>query len=219
LQDYEFLINFLIAVVSGIIGAYFGHLFSVRQVKKKDFIAPMRQLYGISCKIMEKTDAEKLDYLYNKLIQTTIEEKKREIALRDLHLKDSKFRLELGPLAMAQINFWHSYSCLIDVVEECRHFEKEYSNLEKSGLIQSLKKHHKGLYSSLWDFESYSNTIVEHTKGLGDKIIRAYELENDHGLETILKEENFEVLQSLSIAISNLFRSGSQLQKQLEKII
>jgi len=217
--NYEGLIlTFILGLISGLSIEFLRHSLSKRRKKEEDFLPHMRKLYGILCRILRKKEAQHLMNLHNKLINTKIEEKKREIALKDLQLEDSEFRRELGPLAMAETFFWHSYNCLLDVIEECRIFVDEYSKIEEKGLIPTLKKYHVNLYRSLWDFHSYAQTIVEHTNKWKIELIDARE-NGERGFETILKEENIASLNGLNIAISNLFRSGSQLEKDLEKII
>ncbi len=215
----ELIFTFFSGLIIGIILEFIRHSLSKKRKKEEDFLPHIRKLFGIVSKIMKKADAEKLNDRYQKLIETTIEEKKRQIALKDLQMKDSEFRLEVGPLAFAQMRFWHSYEYMIDVVEECRRFEKEYSKMENKGLIQSFKIHHKRVSRNLVDFHVYASSIVKHSEELGDNIIRAYELEDDRGLETIRQEEPFELLRSLSVPVSQLFRFGSQLEKQLEKLV
>lgn len=216
-MDYqELILVFMLGLISGFFVEYVHHYFSVKRSKKEGFLPYMRKLYGSVSEIMEKTDAEELNRRYDRFINAKIKEKMRESAIKELAGKESiKFHELMSPAYPALLMFLSSYNSLIEVIRECKRFESTYVEMEKKGLIDTLKIHHGRLYSPLSFFHSSANYIAEETAEIVDNLVTAYELKEGQASETIFEDNVFEIIRK--IATHNLFHFGSELQKQLRK--
>ncbi len=216
----ELILTFISGLIIGIFLEFIRHSLSVRRSKREGLLPYLRQLYGSISRIMEKTDADKLNSRYERLFNAQIEEKMRESAYKKLVGKDNaKLPFLRSPAFGPYMMFLLSYNSLVEVVRESKQFESVYMEMEKKGLITTLKVHHKRLYFPLISVHQYTSHIVEVTSGIVDDLVTSYELKDDQEKERMVEDEIFAVLQRLSVPTSNLFNFGSQLQKQLKKFV
>jgi len=122
---------------------------------------------------------------------------------------------ELRPAFSASLMFLSSYNSIVEVIRECKRFESVYTEMEKKGLIATLKVHHRRLYNHLSFFHGSASYIVEETTDIVDNLVTAYELKEGQAIKTIFEDNVFGILRRINT--HNLFQSGSQLEKQLRK--
>lgn len=219
-MEYQDLLLFLSGLISGLITGfcveYFHHYLSVKRSKKEEFLPYLRRLYGNVSKIMDKTVADGLNALYEKLINVAVLEELRLLRIGKLTGNESIKEL-LTPVFPALPMFLFSYTSLIGVVRECKRFESTYIEMEKRGLIETLEVHDRRLYRSLSSFHDSASYIVEETSEIMDKLETTYESKKEKTFEKIFEVDVFQTL--LKISTHDLFRFGSRLQKQLRKLV
>lgn len=218
----ELLLGFVLGVISGFLvgffGEYFHHRFSRKRSREEVFLPYLRKLHGSVSEIMRRTEAEELRERYDTLINARIEEKMRESVTTELTGKEPiEIPDYMRPVFSAWLGFVSSYNSIVLVIRECRNFESVYAEMEKKGLIATLKVRHGRLYSPLSFFHGSASYIVEETADIVDSLAAAYEMKEGEASKEIFEDNVFGILRGINT--HNLFLYGSELQKQLEKRI
>lgn len=179
----------------------------------------MRKLYGIVCRIMDRKDAEGLKAQHERLIEVTVKEKMREIAVKELtDGKNSLIPMSLWSPVFTTYTFFLFYlRQLIEVARECKEFESVYAEMDKKGLIQALNIRNKRLSGSLAMFHSSAEYVSEETSDIIEnfKFDQTSEITAEKQFESMLQDDRLQKM--LELATHNLFHYGAQLKKQLEK--
>lgn len=174
------------------------------------------QLYGIVCRITEKHDAQTIRSRYEDLMTTRTEDEIIERGFKEIMDKeDVRFPYYFFGYRLARfLPFVLSYNHMVEALRECRDFEANYAEMEKKGLIQALKLRKKKLHGSLWSFHFAANYIVKETKDIVDKLVTATEMENVSGFDSVFESDVLKKM--LELSTRDVFRSASELKKQLE---
>lgn len=217
-QELMLVLTLISGFVVGFFVEYVHNHFSEKRSRKEEFLPYLLKLYRSVSRIMDNTDAQELSRNYERLMNATIEKKMRESAIRELTGKEEiKLYEWMRPTSYVWITFLFSYNSLIEVIRECNRFETVYMKMEKEGLMHALKLHHGRLYNRLSFFHSSASYIVKETNEIVGNLVKSNELKKEQGIEAIFEDEIFGIL--LGLSTGNLFRFGSQLEKQLRKQI
>lgn len=217
----DLIISFVSGLFIGAVTTYLGHLWSMRRTKEEEFLPYLRKLYGIVSRIMDRTDAENFKTQYNRLIDAKVNEKMRELAIKELtEGQTSKIPMPIwwSPSLATYITFVMSFKHLIEVAKECRDFESVYAEMEIKGLIQALKLRNNRLSGYLNMFHSSAEYVSDETSDIIEKLEKIEQTSEAIAVKEFKSIFQDDMLQRLlELTTHNLFHFGLELKKQLEK--
>lgn len=218
LTDYQ---QFLLGIVSGsiptLIGAYIAHRLSVKRSKERTLIPYLRELHGVVSRIMDNKQAEHFREAYEQLVETAVNEKVREDALKVMTKQTETTNMKFPHMSKTSyyyVVFFALCTEFIDVIKECQHFERIFAEMQKKGLTSTLTVHNKRLSGNIDMFHGSASYIVTETKDIVGR------LESRLRTSDIFDSDFQEILQRmLRLNTHNLFTWGTDLKKQLEKLV
>jgi hypothetical protein len=177
-----------------------------------------RELHGVVSRIMDNKQAGYFREAYEQLVETAVNEKMREDALKAMTKQTETTNVKFPHMSKTSyyyVTFFVIYTELIDVIKKCQHFERIFAEMQEKGLISTLAVHNKRLSGNIGMFHGSASNIVTETKDIVGRLesgLRTSDIFDSDFQDKILRR-------MLRLSTHNLFVFGTDLKKQLEKLV
>lgn len=199
----------------GLIPTFIAYWLSVKRARKEQFSSYFLSLYGIVSKMITRVHAGNLNDRFKALMNARIEGEMRKSAMEKLGIDPSSVVENAGPSFAADFLFLLSFGDVIETVKECRNYESVFSEMEKKGILPSLRLRDEKLHSYLFWVHNSAQTIVEQTKDIA--LETRTEKDDKKESEASIESQDFQNLMGLSTEY--LFRYAKLLEKRLRKYV
>lgn len=220
------------SILSPIIVEIIRHFFFNKRSREESLRPYLRTMLSYTSNILHQEDSLHFDINYTKWQEAILEQKKNDIALKQLtkegnkNLKKSYNHLSNRLDDYALINYQSSCRSINKIIKQCYKFEEEYKAMEIKGLLKVIEVKyngifHQGLFWKINDLYVFNVApiiqITKDFKGQLDSINE--EKPEEHLLPFCSQESNHRMLSLVGSYTKNLFYRCSKLEKDLKKFL